>query len=279
MDNKIYDPLTGQHYNPIMYELVSQIGDSLTRIRQEENALTYLHVNNEEKISNNSYNMSSKTYAAKVKRPNRKRRSKNKNKQQDARIKKLEQFIYPNIEYKSKDILATDVGISASGYANQPMMQLEQGDGSDQRIGDSVSLMQHGVTMTLRAQDSTNVVRVLWIVTPSTTALSISDVLEYGNHATYSNQVFSSPYKRKAPTAETTYRVLFDKVYKFGVDDKTICDKYVLKPYKNPKQLSFNSTAQVMPENYQLQILAISDSTAAGHPTISYVCRTKYYDL
>lgn len=256
-DNFVFDKLTGTWYNPA----------------------TLQYGKMEELLSNSSYKMSTKTYAAKVKRPSRKRWSKNKNTQQDRRIKKLEQMIYPSLEYKSKDIVAVDVGISSSGYENYPMMQIEQGDGADQRVGDSVALVQHGVTMTLRAADSTNVIRILWIVTPSTTALNINDVLEYGNYSTDTNNVFSSPYKRKAVTSENTYRVLFDKVYKFGSDDAVICDKYALKPYKNPKKLSFNSDAQVMPENYQLQILAISDSTTAGHPTISYVCRTKYYDL
>lgn len=233
----------------------------------------------EELLSNNKYTMATRTYASKTKRKNRKRRPKTKNKQQDRRISKLEKFIYPTIEYKSRDILGTDVSISSSGYSNQPMMQIEQGTANNQRIGDSVALMQHGVTMTLRAVDSTNIIRILWVATPSTTAVSITDVLEYGNYTVYKDNVFSSPYKRKSATAETTYKVLFDKVYKFGTDDAVICDKYALKPYKDPKKLSFNSVGSVMPENYQLQILAISDSDAAGHPKISYVCRTKYYDL
>ena len=276
MSSGIYDPLTGQYYNPVMYEIVSEIGN---RLRAMRGTYQIYNVQEEELLSNKEYSMSTKTYASKTKRKIRKRRPKTKNKQQDRRISKLEKFIYPTIEYKSRDIIGTDAPISSSGYANQPMMQIEQGNGHNQRIGDSVALMQHGVTMTLRAADSTNVVRVLWVVTPSTTAVSITDVLEYGNFTTYSNNVFSSPYKRKAATSETTYRVLFDKVYKFGTDDAVICDKYALKPYKDPKKLSFNSVGSVMPENYQLQILAISDSTAAGHPTISYVCRTKYYDL
>lgn len=225
-----------------------------------------------------SNNMASKTYVRKSKKAS-KRKAKNKNKRQDQRIKKLEEFIYPNIEYKSMDVLANDAAISSSGYANQPMMQIAQGTANNERIGDSVSLVHHGITMTLRRQDSSNVVRILWVYTPSTTALGIDDVLEYGNYTTHTNNVFSSPYKRKSATAENTYKVLFDKVYKFGQDDDVICDKYNLVPWKKPRKLSFNSTGQVMPENYQLQILAISDSTASGHPTISYVCRTKFYDL
>ena len=60
-------------------------------------------------------------------------------------------MIYPTIEYKSRDILGTSVSISTSGYANQPVFQVEQGTANNQRIGDSVALVSHHVTMTLRA--------------------------------------------------------------------------------------------------------------------------------
>ena len=132
---KIYDPLTGQWYNPRVYEVVSEIANRY-RTYQIHN------VQHEELLSNKEYSMSTKTYASKTKRKTRKRRPKTKNKQQDRRISKLEKFIYPTIEYKSRDIVATDAPISSSGYANQPMMQIEQGTANNQRIGDSVALMQ-----------------------------------------------------------------------------------------------------------------------------------------
>ena len=198
---------------------------------------------------------------------------------QNQRIKKLESLILPSIERKSRDINAFGASISSSGYANQPIFQLEQGDANNQRVGDKVTLLKHQVSMTLASQDSTNSVRVMFIVTPSTTALAISDVLEYGNYTTHGDAVFSSPYKRKANTAENTYKVMFDKVYHFKSDMRLITDKYELVPAKNGKQVQFQSAGSVMPENYQLQILAISDSTSAGHPAISYTVRSKYIDM
>jgi hypothetical protein len=198
---------------------------------------------------------------------------------QNQRIKKLEQTVYPALEKKSRDIVAVSAPISSSGYANQPMCQIEQGDGANQRSGDKVTLKAHEVSMTLSAQDTTNSIRVLWIVTPSTTALGIDDVLEYGNYTTRGDLVFSSPYLRKPATAENTYKVLFDKVYHFESDRRLMTDKYLLDVPKAGRQLNFNSVGSVMPENYQLQILAISDSTASAHPAISYVCRSKYIDL
>ena len=185
----------------------------------------------------------------------------------------------PAVERKSRDILASAAPISTSGYANQPMFQLEQGDGASQRIGDKVTLMSHNVTMSLASADDTNTIRIIWAFTPSTTALSITDVLQYGNYGVYGDQVFSSPYKKAAATAETTYRVLFDKVYHLKADERVQTDKYQLIPNKKGRQVQFNAVGSVMPENYQLQILAISDSAAVAHPTISYVCRSYYIDL
>ena len=209
----------------------------------------------------------------------RSRRPKTTDGKQNKRIKKLESLVLPSIERKSRDITAFAAPISSSGYANQPMFQLEQGDANNQRIGDKVTLMKHQVSMTLASQDTTNTMRILFIVTPSTTALSIADVLEYGNYTAHGDGVFSSPYKRKAVSAENTYRVLFDKVYHFESDRRLITDKYDLVPKKNGKQVQFQSAGSVMPENYQLQLLAISDSTAAAHPTITYAVRSKYIDM
>jgi hypothetical protein len=86
-------------------------------------------------------------------------------------------------------------------------------------------------------------------------------------------------YKRVPATAENTYQILYDKVVNlnddqasFEIDKRIKCGKY-------GKQVSFNSAGSVMPENYQLCLLAISDSTASAHPTISYVLRSKYTDL
>ena len=79
--------------------------------------------------------------------------------------------------------------------------------------------------------------------------------------------VFSSPYRRKALTAENTYNIMFDKVYHFKDNMRLLTDKFELdKIPKNGRQCNFNSTGSVMPENFQVQILAVSDSTASPHP-------------
>jgi hypothetical protein len=206
------------------------------------------------------------TYKPGAKR-RRQRKARTTDGRQNQRIKQLESIVLPAIEKKSRDITAVGQAISSSGYANQPMFQIEQGNGQNQRVGDKVTLQSMQVSMSLAAQDTTNSIRVLFIATPSTTALDLDDVLEYGDYTVDGDLVFSSPYRRKAPSAENTYKVMFDKVYHFSADRRLITDKYMLSGLpKNGKQVNFNSTGSVMPENFQVQILAISDSTAAGHP-------------
>jgi hypothetical protein len=199
---------------------------------------------------------------------------------QNSRLKKLEKIVLHAPEKKSRDINAFGVGISSSGYSNQPMVQLESGNGRNARVGDKVTLMSSNVSMTLASQDTTNSIRIIFIANPSTTALAMTDVLEYGNYTTHGDAVFSSPYRRRAPTAENTYKILFDKVYHFKDNQRLITDKYTLRGVpKGGKQLNFNSDGSVMPENYNVQLLAISDSTASPHPAISYTVRSKFIDL
>ena len=214
-------------------------------------------------------------------KPKKQKKAKSTDGRQNQRLAKLEKLILPAIEYKSRDVLASAVSISSGGYSNQPMFQLEQGDGANQRIGDKVTLMSHQISMSMASAtgDGTNVMRVIWLYTPSTTALSLSDVLEYSNQTVYGDLVFSSPYKRKASGAENTFKVLFDKVYNIRSNQRLQTDKFQLIPNKHGRQCNFQSVGSVMPENYQLQILAISDSTSSPHPVINYVCRNKYIDL
>lgn len=223
------------------------------------------------------YSMPKNVFKGGAKKP--KRKNLKGDAKQNARLKKLERLVLPAIEYKSKDQVNPSWTVGSSGRANYPMFELEQGDDFNQRIGDKVTLMSHNVSMTLRKADSSNIIRVLWIATPSTTPLGITNVLEYGNYTTHGDIVFSSPYKRRATTSENTYKVLFDKVYHFGNDEQTKTDRYQLIPAKHGKQVSFVGVGETMPDNYQLQIIAISDSTASPNPSLDMVVRSKYIDL
>lgn len=226
----------------------------------------------------------SRTYVGKVtlggKRKNLLiRKKKSTNQQQNKRIKKLENIVYPSIEWKTKDIVAAQVNVSNAGYANYPMFQLAQGDTNSTREGDNVSLRHMTLNLSLTRGDTSNIVRVLVVATPSATPLTVTNVLQYPNWSTSYEAVLSSPYRTQASNNEQTYQVLFDKVYNLAGDISTIVDRIKMKMPKKGKKCEFVGTSSVSPNNYNISLLAISDSTGSPHPRIGYTFRSKYIDL
>lgn len=198
---------------------------------------------------------------------------------QDARIKRLEKTLYPSIEKKIVDIKASAAGVSSSGYANYPMFQVAQGDDVSERVGDKVCIKEHRFKCCVRRGDNNNLLRIILAITPSTTNLVLADVLEYSNYTTDADVVFASPYKKRPTNAEKTYEILYDKVVNLGDDQQSFMIDKRIKCGKYGKNVSFSDTGASMPENYQVCLLAISDSTASGHPTLNYIFRSKYTDL
>ena len=164
-------------------------------------------------------------------------------------------------------------------YQNYPMFALAQGDTNSTRDGDKVSLRRGSLNLSLTRGDTSNIVRVLVVKTPSATFAGLSDVLEYHDVATHGDLVFSSPYQLKATNTEQTYQVLFDKVYQLKADSSTIATKINIPMPKKGVNCEFSSASLVAPNNYNISLLMISDSTAAPHPRASYVMRWKYLDL
>lgn len=207
------------------------------------------------------------------------RRAPNRDKKQDKRITKLENIVYPSIEWKSKDINAFDTSITNAGYQNYPMFQLAKGDTNSTREGDKVSLRHGTLHLSLTRGDTSNIIRVLIVATPSATYAGLSDVLEYHSYSANADGVFSSPYQVKATNSEQTYKVLADRTYQLRNDQSTVTDKIKLKMPKKGKSCEFVGDTSVAPNNYNISLLMISDSTASPHPKASYMMRWKYIDL
>ena len=198
-------------------------------------------------------------------------------KNQNKRIKKLENFM--NAGVKTRDIKANDASIQNSAYQNYPMFNLAKGTTISTRKGSRVHLKSGTLYLSLTRGDTSNIVRVLVVKTPSSTFAGLSDVLEYHNYSTDSDLVFSSPYQVKATNSEQTYEVLADKVIQLLNDRSTICRKIKLKMPKKGINCDFVGDGAIAPNNYNVSILLISDSTASPHPKANYVLRWKYLDL
>lgn len=215
-----------------------------------------------------------------AKKKRRRRMPKNKNKRQDLRIRNLEKKLYPAIEYKTKDYQESGIAVSSGGISRNPILKIAQGSESDQRIGLEVTLQRIAGSLSISRGDNTNMMRVLVVATPSTTNLGLTDVLEYGIWSVYDDMVFSSPYKLKSSSTSKSYKVMFDKTYNVRNTQTTIVDKFNCDLKGVEKQLRFdNAILASAPTNFNISVLALSDSSAAGHPTLSFNIRTKYYDL
>ena len=123
---------------------------------------------------------------------------KSKDAKQNKRIKKLENIVYPSLDWKTKDTKAIQASIANTPYQNYPMFALGKGDGDNQRSGDKVSLRHGTLHLTLTRGDTSNIFRVMVVRTPSATFAGLSDVLEYHNFATDGELVFGSPLQVKA---------------------------------------------------------------------------------
>lgn len=198
---------------------------------------------------------------------------------QDKRISKLENIVYPSLDWKTKDTKAIQAGIQNTPYQNYPMFALAKGTNDNERAGDKVSLRHGTLHLSLTRGDTSNIVRVLVVRTPSSTFAGLSDVLEYHNFATDGELVFSSPYQVRATNSEQTYKVMYDQVFQLKNDTSTLVRKIKLKLPKKGVSCDFVGDSIVAPNNYNISLLMISDSTASPHPTASYIMRWKYIDL
>ena len=185
----------------------------------------------------------------------------------------------PKAEVKTVDINSFSTAVSSTAGANHPMVQIAQGNSAAQRDGDAIQLRSSTLNITLNKGDSSNIIRLIMAVTPSDSNLVLSDVLQYANLTSHGNLPFSSPLKTQPTTAEKTYEILFDKVYNLTEEVQTIVDRVKIDYGKKGKRLNFNATGSVAPENFNVSLMYISDSTASGHPTISYCFRSKFQDI
>lgn len=206
-------------------------------------------------------------------------RVRSKNAKQDRRIKKLENFVLKSIEWKNRDVTAFDQAITNAGYQDNPMFKLALGNTNGTREGDKVNLIRSTLHLSLTRGDTSNIVRVIVVATPSSTAVGFTDVLEYPNYSSAADGIFVSPYQLKASTSDKTYKVLADRLYQLPNDKSTITTKIKLRMPKSGKSCEFVGDSDVAPNNYNISLLMISDSTATPHPKASYIMRHKYVDL
>lgn len=228
------------------------------------------------------------------KRVNKKRSiaKRSKDRRQDKRISDLEKFVKKTIENKQVNYSITATSMNSSGYATRNFIQLEKGaeDGANYgdpaRIGNTITLMNQrfGFNFQGSSTDVYNQIRVLLVEsTEGAQDIGLDDVLYYSNYSVFGDNVFSSPYTTKTDTNKR-YKVHMDKVFtlsgmatKGGVPPAKAFS-FNIKYGKSGKMVEYSGPGKVLPTNHKINLLVITDSVSATHPTMSYNVRSTYKD-
>lgn len=224
--------------------------------------------------------------------PKNKKGGSSKDKKQDKRIRDLEKFVLKTIENKQVNYSITATSMPSSGYATSNFMQLAAGaeDGSNYgdpaRIGNTITLLNQKWSFNFvgSATDTFNQIRVLLVESKSGAQnLALDDVLQYSNYSVFGDNVFSSPYTTKSDTNKR-YKIHMDKCFcisgmptKGGVPPVNVIRKDISWG-KHGKLVEYSGPGAVLPTNHKMNLLVISDSVSATHPTMSYSVRSTYKD-
>lgn len=204
----------------------------------------------------------------------RKRRPARLPKRQYAAIQKLISKNF-NKRAEKKHFLTYNTGYSVD-YAGtiQSLSDITQGDTDVTRDGDSLYLRSIRVKGGVVVSDSTNAVRIIifqWHADSTDDTATVNDILSATAVGTVVGP-FASYYHDK----RRLYTVMYDRVFNATTNESQLLfDTGYLRP--KVRKISFvNASTQAV---HKLFILAISDSAAAGHPTVKYWNRVTFNDM
>lgn len=215
-----------------------------------------------------------------------------KDKKQDKRIKSLEKFVYKTIENKQINNYQISSNVDNSWLSVAGLFYLDQGtsdgalSGDSARVGNSVTLMKQAYKINLKlsqgvGQDQYNQIRIIMVESPeASTTLAPRDILAYWQYATHGDLVFCSPYTTKA-TFNHKYKIHFDKVFTLTQDTspcRTLNHTVKFRENGSPGKVVAFDDNNVYPSNHRITLLAISDSGALLHPSLSVAMRATYKD-
>lgn len=219
----------------------------------------------------------------------RKRRARTVNGKQNQRLKALEKTVFTALERKVKDWENGIWNISTTptvlNNSNITSMELAQGTGASDRVGDEIMLLNQTIRFNLRigdGGDTFNQVRLIVCEsTDGSQSLTLSDVLQYGDTAIYTTEAtMASPYKVKVSSDNKGYKIHYDKVFELNAyDSRCYTGSIKIKMGKHGKKVEYPAlTAAEQPVNHNLHIMAVSDSGSVIHPGLAVNVRSRFYD-
>lgn len=204
-------------------------------------------------------------------RPRRTRRRRGR-KGFEARVKDV---ILSLAELKTHSIAANDTAISTTG-AFYDLLPVGEGTATYQRVGDKIEVKQTWLSAycELSATDAFNNFRIMLVGWNSSADLnSLPDLLESTANGEY---LMVSEYQRER---ETGFHVYIDRIVKVTTDNPVKNVKLFKKWARRPYEIPFTGVATTDAGPKRLYWVIISDSAVASHPTITFKCSTRFYDI
>jgi len=196
-------------------------------------------------------------------------------------------FMRKTLENKQVSALRPSIFVTNAGYdaqnvgdTIQPTMRQGTEDGSQTvgssaRVGNTVTLMRTAIDFNFdvaATSEAYNKFRCIVVLsTEGNQQITLADVLETPNNP------FVSLYTTKSNTNKR-YKIIFDKIFECNRGHNGSKRFHIVKKYgKTGRTVDYSGSPET-PTNYNINILAVSDSTVAPHPTMEYALRHTYKD-
>lgn len=202
-------------------------------------------------------------------------------------VSALKKMVNKTIENKQVNFIRAATFVSTAGYDGvaagdliQPYLSQGTSDGtttsgSAARSGNSITLLRSKLMFNFDVPSTSEEYNKFRLIVVESTegaqAISLSDVL------LNSSQPFTSMYTTKSGTNKR-YKIHYDKIFECNRLNKGSKQYSLnLKYGKSGRVINFNGTSAT-PIDYSINVLIVSDSTVAPHPTFEYTLRHTFKD-
>jgi hypothetical protein len=188
--------------------------------------------------------------------------------------KEIKKYLDGQTETKSMDETAS-ISVSNSGSAIVQPLPVK-GINSYDRIGDMINLVSHFIRLRMTfpavSPDTNNTIRFIFMVDRMNRGgtISLADVLQDMVHplTTPLNKSFAG-----------RFYIIIDKLLKITANEPMTDRKFYIKVKKYKKQEFITNTGTITDiREFAYYMIAVSDSSAVGHPVLEYYYRMSYKD-
>lgn len=179
-------------------------------------------------------------------------------------------------EWKQFDSIGTAQTASSAGTILGGLILPAQGTADSQRSGDVIFIRSVSVHGNIVCSDATQMFRCIvfrWRPDNSVDTPSVAKILQDTSSLPWASAL------NETSLQAGKMNILLDKTYSMVLSTESAVRRFRWTFYGKrlgKKKIAFNSAAVTGMD--QLYFLIISDSLAAGHPSMNYNCRTIYSD-